>query len=522
MRGRRGAWILLTAPLAVVALGLPSCSTSKGAVGLASGCSLNSDCNSPLVCVFGLCHEACAQQRDCPTGQLCVIAPSGGDHVCDLPGEGSCADGGSCQANETCSTLGTCGSTCSASDMSNCVGGQTCDPNGACISAPEGGTGGEASAGDSGGDSTVGDGPVSDGPAVEAGPLGYVPSNIGSLSVADGGVPVEADGGASPIGADGGIDYTGAPDVTITGNCNNTCLPPPVVVVQSDQSLASLYVLDSLTVDSSAVLSVADARPVIFAVLGPVDIQGTMNFAANGDSQAPGGDTNWTGTTAPQGPGGGGNGFTGNYPQSGGGGGSFCGVGGTGGAISGTPAIGGSTYGNATLTPLLAGSAGGYAQGYQWGAGGGAVQISSGKSILVRAVGIISTGGGGSLGGGGSGGGILLEAPTITIQGNVTANGGGGGAYVVGGSANGQNAQSSNLPAAGGVVPSTMNTIGGNGSAGATPNGSPGTAGDAGIETGGGGGGAGWIRLNSSSGSATISGIVSPDLTTPCATQGTL
>jgi hypothetical protein len=65
----------------------------------------------------------------------------------------------------------------------------------------------------------------------------------------------------------------------------------------------------------------------------------------------------------------------------------------------------------------------------------------------------------------------------------------------------------------------------GAGSAGTTINGTAGTAGTSAGQTGAGGGGAGRIRINTSTGSATITGIVSPPMTgtTPlCATQGTL
>jgi hypothetical protein len=43
-----------------------------------------------------------------------------------------------------------------------------------------------------------------------------------------------------------------------------------------------------------------------------------------------------------------------------------------------------------------------------------------------------------------------------------------------------------------------------------------------GIYEGGGGGGAGVIRINTTSGSATITGKLSPGLDTDCATQGKL
>ena len=47
------------------------------------------------------------------------------------------------------------------------------------------------------------------------------------------------------------------------------------------------------------------------------------------------------------------------------------------------------------------------------------------------------------------------------------------------------------------------------------------TPGDA-NSTGGGGGGAGRIRLNTATGSAQITGLVSPALSTPCVSQGKL
>ena len=80
------------------------------------------------------------------------------------------------------------------------------------------------------------------------------------------------------------------------------------------------------------------------------------------------------------------------------------------------------------------------------------------------------------------------------------------------------NATPNAIAAAGGkagVGPSS----GGSGSAAASVNGMAGafTAGNA---AGGGGGGAGRIRINTSSGQATLSGTLSPAASTACATQG--
>ena len=33
-------------------------------------CDLNSDCEAPLVCSFGLCRRQCATIRDCAIGEL--------------------------------------------------------------------------------------------------------------------------------------------------------------------------------------------------------------------------------------------------------------------------------------------------------------------------------------------------------------------------------------------------------------------------------------------------------------------
>ena len=57
--------------------------------GVGASCMLNTDCNDPLTCNFGKCHQACARSRDCPPGELCVEVSGYG--VCQLPTESSCA-----------------------------------------------------------------------------------------------------------------------------------------------------------------------------------------------------------------------------------------------------------------------------------------------------------------------------------------------------------------------------------------------------------------------------------------------
>ncbi|MEO8550792.1 MAG: hypothetical protein ABI678_12490 [Kofleriaceae bacterium] len=78
------------------------------------------------------------------------------------------------------------------------------------------------------------------------------------------------------------------------------------------------------------------------------------------------------------------------------------------------------------FSPLIGGCrAGGQ---YDGGGGGGALQLVSADSITLSSTGLLAFGGAGGrvAFGGGSGGTIVLEAPAVTIAGNVTANGGGG------------------------------------------------------------------------------------------------
>jgi hypothetical protein len=336
---------------------------------------------------------------------------------------------------------------------------------------------------------------------MEAGPLGYFPSNFD---------PSQTDASA----------VWSTPDAAVTGtevsttSCANSCVGTATTIGQSDVdgTLADVYVLDSLTIDATATLSLSGPRPIILAVRGAVDIQGLIFVGALADAAGPGGFT----SPSDPGPGVGNPGNFGAYPQSLGGGGSYCGVGGTSGNAMGAGAPGGATYGNPTIEPLLGGSAGGDYSAYgdnPGGGGGGALEIVSGVSISIGATGAINAGGGGKQASGGSGGAILLEAPTVTVHGVLAANGGGGGNST----SPGDNGHASAQPAAG------FGGLGGDGSAGSQIHGNDGMITDGGAFAGAGGGGAGRIRINTSSGSADVTGgTLSPSLDTPCATQGTI
>jgi hypothetical protein len=202
------------------------------------------------------------------------------------------------------------------------------------------------------------------------------------------------------------------------------------------------------------------------------------------------------------------------YNQHLGGGGSYCGVGGAEGNREG---LGGEPYGNEYLSPLMGGSSGG---GVSSGGGGGAFQITAGGTIRIAPTGVINMPGEGDQAGGGSGGAILIEASAIVVEGVLSANGGGGDGS---GSVSPESGQPNNLPAEGATEADKPQDGGGNGSAGDAVHGEDGHCATTPCEFGGsGGGGAGRIRINTPVGAAQVTGIVSPSLSTPCATQGVL
>jgi hypothetical protein len=518
-RSRRvGSASAVVLVLAVVAVAGASCGSSGSTplVGLSAGCSLNSDCDNPLICVFSRCHAACNDSADCMPGERCV--PAGGDagavNVCQLPGESQCGAGSLCLGGEVCGSDDQCRAPCQTS--ANCLSMETCltiggaggacyDPNDAydktALAAADGGP---LDASMTLSDATPsGDAPVDApfAPNPEAGPLGFTPSNF-TLTGLDAGQGVDA----------------GASDVMVTQTCTDSnCLPAPATILTNSGTSAALYVFNSLTVVQSAALRFTGTLPVIVVVQTTANIQGQILVNGADTTAGPGG---FFGANA--GAGSGQPGFSPGFPASASGGAGYCGTGGNGAATSPPVATGGMPYGSPTIVPLIGGSAGGAENGSSSGPGGGAIEIVAGQGITVGAFGAINAGGGGgggyaNAGGGGSGGAILLEAPVVTVSGTLAANGGGGG-------------QSEGSPISGVGSDATANAqpapgfdgIGGSGSAAASVNGSSGLSPDAGNGVGAGGGGAGRIRINTASGSASITGTVSPALSTPCATQGTL
>jgi len=294
-------------------------------------------------------------------------------------------------------------------------------------------------------------------------------------------------------------------------------------ITQPDASKVGVYIARSIRVEPNAKLTfkgtygVAIVALDTFEVLGGIDIGADTSYASAGGFKGPS-ENDKKGA----GPGGGGAGSTTN----GAGGGSFCGIGGKGAAIeAGTAANGGTAYGNPEISPLVGGSAGGTGTlGGNSGTGGGALQLVAGKSFRITASGSVASGGGGGSfwgapasqhsGAGGSGGAVLIESQAVTVEGIIAANGGGGGGKEIG-----KNGDNSETPAPGGS--DNAGSKGGDGSAGTDPKGGD-AARVAPANGGGGGGGAGRIRINTTSGTATISGKLSPPVASTCASEGTV
>jgi hypothetical protein len=359
--------------------------------------------------------------------------------------------------------------------------------------------------------------------------LGFTPSNVDLQGIAGTLPAVEIMTTDCTIdsGCGGGISCADNATIkkTIVQNANNVTI--------------CVYYVSSFKIDSAAVLKATGTNPVAIVSLGTIDIEGQLLVDATGGHPVAGGSVTDQGGPSNVGGGQGGSGADEGTGMQGGSGAGYCGVGGAGGVqhAGQTAKPGGIAWGTPQIVPLAGGAGGGdNASSGGLGGGGGALQLVAKTSITVGSAGIINAGGGGGEGasnnddtvgtggGGGSGGSILLESPTVMVAGILAANGGGGGGVGVYPTAT--EPPTSDATASATAAPGGSGG-GGAGSAGATTAGSAGgyspvNAGQAFAgQPPGGGGGAGRIRINTTSGSATISGTVSPSMGT-CSTQGTL
>jgi hypothetical protein len=291
-----------------------------------------------------------------------------------------------------------------------------------------------------------------------------------------------------------------ASDTTIDTDTSTMC------VAYTGTGVGSYCVIAGTNVSIGAHVTAIGSKPLVVIGTNTVTVSGTLDVASHrvGPVRGAGGNASGcvAGIAAASGQGGPGGSFGGAGGQ--GGNGEQGGTKPVAGAAAATPATlrGGCKGGN--------GSSGGNGEG---GNGGGAVYVIAGTSIAITGA-INASGAAGARsatneeggGGGGSGGMIALEAPAITGNGQVFANGGGAGP----GNDASNNAQEPSAPltAAAGGPDTDDSGDGGDGSAGATLTGGNGGTGNDGG--GGGGGGAGVIRVFPTQ---TLGGSVSPPTT---------
>ncbi|HEY2410259.1 MAG TPA: SUMF1/EgtB/PvdO family nonheme iron enzyme [Polyangiaceae bacterium] len=124
--------LILASALAVVA-GACSNDTPPAKAAAAEGCTVNSDCASPLVCAFSRCHTACITTRDCEPGQRCM-ASDRPFHVCQLASERVCSYNSDCPTGQVCAVDGQCRDMCAT--VRDCVAEQVCT-SGTCADPME-------------------------------------------------------------------------------------------------------------------------------------------------------------------------------------------------------------------------------------------------------------------------------------------------------------------------------------------------------------------------------------------------
>jgi len=307
-----------------------------------------------------------------------------------------------------------------------------------------------------------------------------------------------------------GASFDTTSGTVLDGN-GSAVLIPSVVVTQPGAPAIRAFVARSITLHGAHVTGTnafAIVADETIEIDGPLDLRPTATASGPGTSSSaacrgvdlvavPAGSTSYS-------------------PGAGGAGHAM--VGGAGGKYGTTAGgAGGATYSTAANSPLLGGCVGGGLYNNSGavlsagGLGGGAIQLVARRAIRIvnasGALGVINAGGGGGGGGGydggggGAGGSVLLEAPTVLVDGSgvgVFVNGGGSGC----GGVAGQSGQSSTAAATSGC--GTTNGGGGTGTQSPAPGQdicpSPGACNFGGFAPGG-GGAAGLLRVNTANGS---------------------
>lgn len=303
-------------------------------------------------------------------------------------------------------------------------------------------------------------------------------------------------------------------DITTAQTLDTDSDPRCRTYLQAGDPAICLVYVSSVSIATTGTLTVTGSRPLAIASTSTVSIEGAIDVGSHGPQVGPSADQ---GTCAfasvpDMDIGGGGGGAGGTFTLDGGDGGIGDSDNSLGGDNTGLPGTHGAAIPIATLHGGCRGQAGG-AEGVGGGTGGlgghagGALYLYARQRITipgtVRATGARGEGGATQAGGGGggSGGFLVIESPSITITGQLSANGGGGGQ----GGARIGTTDVPGLPGTDGVLGTTpaAGGFGANNNDGRFSRGGGGGAGTvaatAGTSSilggGGGGGGAGVIKL---------------------------
>lgn len=304
-------------------------------------------------------------------------------------------------------------------------------------------------------------------------------------------------------------DQIELPSFIHTGTC-------AITVDQASTEVPTVCVMYAkrFSVDSIG-LRVEGPRPLVLVATDTITIDGVLDVASHVTSMpGPGSNPAGCGPTAAAKPSNGGG-------KGGGAGGTAQGAGGAGGA-AGSDGVGAQPKAPEAPGVIRGGCSGDNGvspNGCAVGRGGGAIYLIAGASITIGPNGKINASGSGaglaqSSGcGGGAGGMIGFDAPVITNNGILIANGGGGSSGANGTPTPGNDPSA---PATGGSGGGNVaGGSGGGGAGGGMLEGLPGGGGAATLNGGGGGGGAGWIVVYGGGSVPYLVSAVSPQPTSP-------
>lgn len=218
--------------LALSGMWSSACSSDDKPPATAKKCTLNSDCDSNLVCSFGLCHKQCEEAKDCGPGQLCVKSDgkAGEGGVCQLDLQSECKFADDCPNPLVCGPDSKCRAPCRYPSARDCLPTQVCALGGVCAEPSEV----DKETGGIKGAPLVDAGPGSNDP--DSGPntcvaggsctLDATPCRAGTYACVDG-ERVCQDSGAAADGTACGVDK-----VCVAGTCadcvqNAECKPDP-------------------------------------------------------------------------------------------------------------------------------------------------------------------------------------------------------------------------------------------------------------------------------------------------------